>query len=461
MANTAPTEATIRTYDVGFGDCFLLSFKYATRSRHVLIDFGTMSLPEGKTVQGPGAGKNKGKGKGKANDAYLERIARQIATDCGGKLDAVVATHRHRDHMSGFTIEGQGAKATGPGAIIRNLKPHVVIQPWTEDPKARRDAESATAAKSITRGQGLSDPQATALYMQTLHGMHHVAEHAAAAARTLRGAEFEDMRRQLTVIGDDNIKNPEAVENLRTMAPNKYVYFGSPSGLATVLPGVSTRVLGPPTIKQTRTILKQRSKDPDQFWHLNAGFWQRQALTSQRFNSETRPLFPRDIRDRVPWDARWYRYYATKERADSMFSIVRTLDAAMNNTSVILLFRIGKTLLLFPGDAQYENWMYALSQPGVLDLLKNVNVYKVGHHGSLNATPKTLWNAFKNRGPVAQRNRLATFLSTKEGPHGHRETNTEVPRRTLVAELKAKSDLTDTQGYAHGELVTAHTIPLK
>ena len=44
-----------------------------------------------------------------------------------------------------------------------------------------------------------------------------------------------------------------------------------------------------------------------------------------------------------------------------MLGIVRTLDQAMNNTSVILLFEVGNKKLLFPGDAQIENWSYALN----------------------------------------------------------------------------------------------------
>jgi hypothetical protein len=32
----------------------------------------------------------------------------------------------------------------------------------------------------------------------------------------------------------------------------------------------------------------------------------------------------------------------------------------MNNTSVILFFEVGSKKLLFPGDAQIENWSYAL-----------------------------------------------------------------------------------------------------
>ena len=42
----APKSLMIRSYHVGFGDCFLLSFAYGPRSeRHVLIDFGSTGLP--------------------------------------------------------------------------------------------------------------------------------------------------------------------------------------------------------------------------------------------------------------------------------------------------------------------------------------------------------------------------------------------------------------------------------
>ena len=73
---------TLHAYQVGFGDCFLLAFHYkSARDRHVLIDFGSTGLP--KT-----APKNQ-----------LTLIAQDIASVCGGVLDAVVLSHRHKDHM--------------------------------------------------------------------------------------------------------------------------------------------------------------------------------------------------------------------------------------------------------------------------------------------------------------------------------------------------------------------------
>src|SRR3954466_4850699 len=102
-SRTAPTRMTLHAYQVGFGDCFLLAFHYkSARDRHVLIDFGSTGLP-------PTAPKKQ-----------MTLIAQDIAATCGGTLDAVVLSHRHRDHMSGFETN---AKHNGPGDIIRSLNP--------------------------------------------------------------------------------------------------------------------------------------------------------------------------------------------------------------------------------------------------------------------------------------------------------------------------------------------------
>jgi hypothetical protein len=159
-------------------------------------------------------------------------------------------------------------------------------------------------------------------------------------------------------------------------------------------------------------------------------------------------LFPRHVKSHgpaFPVNARWLVYHARMTRGEQLLQIVRSLDQEMNNTSVILLFQIGKKKLLFPGDAQIENWQFALQQKKYRSLLSSVNLYKVGHHGSRNATPKSLWKLFKNKSEKKASNRLLSLMSTMEGKHGDVHSHTEVPRETLVHELQRESDLFTTQ----------------
>lgn len=425
---TAPKQLTIRSYQVGFGDCYLLSFQYARRARHVLVDFGTMALPPGR---------------GDTN-AYMLKVARQIEADCGGKLDAVIATHRHRDHVSGFARR----KGKGSGEVIRNLKPDVVIQPWTEDPKAKTGAKAPT---QVAQNKTLR---------ASLASMSQVAEGIHAEAAGFRGTSFGSAGARLAALGMDNIANKDAVQNLMTMAgkANYYVHHGSASGLEKVLPGVKVSVLGPPTLQQSDKIRKQTATQKDEFWMLRAAYWRRQALTAgSAASTEAEPPLRHRAAGAIPPSARWFRYQMRVDRAESLLSIVRSLDDAMNNTSVILLLEVKGQALLFPGDAQWENWQFALSDPATVKRLTKVNVYKVGHHGSRNATPKSLWNGFQHANPARE---LTTLLSTLHDVHGHEEAHTEVPRRSLLNELRGKSQLTDTEEFSASKLSGVVTIAL-
>jgi hypothetical protein len=254
----------------------------------------------------------------------------------------------------------------------------------------------------------------------------------------------EGLRETLRFLGETNLKNLAAVKNLMTMStPDKrhFVHFGSRSGLETVLPGVRVDVLGPPTVEQSAEILKERRVDQTEFWMLAA------AATNMS-TSANRRLFPGQRRvagGAAPRPARWFIRRMRAIHARQLLELVRIVDDALNNTSVILLFTIGRTRLLFPGDAQIENWQYALKlnprAKAILKALATVDLYKVGHHGSRNATPKTLWGAFKNR-----RKGLRTLMSTKAGKFpGRPGSGTEVPRETLKQALTAETRLTNTQ----------------
>jgi hypothetical protein len=448
-----PTGVTIYAYNVGFGDCFLLRFNYPPpdRDRHVLIDFGSFPRPEW------------------APPDFMQQIARDIEEKCGGKLDAVVATHRHADHVNGFATKADGS---GSGEIIAALEPDLIVQPWTEDPDAQPDATAPTASflRALDRLAGAGGAPAFVeparalgrgrAYTGALRAMQEAAFDAARNARALFGARDRALVHELEFLGDNNIGNRSAVENLIRMAARpgargRYVFFGSDSGLEELLPSVGVRVLGPPTLEQTETIRQQRRTDPDEFWHVQA------ATTHQVV--ESAPLFP-DVEgvpmSASPPHARWLLRRLRNLKNHELLEIVRSLDSALNNTSVILLFEINGRKLLFPGDAQIENWRYAFEQPGILDLLADTDFYKVGHHGSLNATPKTLWNRFTKRSkPGAKTRRLHSIVSTEPGHHGSISNRSEVPRTTLMEELEARARLRRTDSLEQA-VVRYHRLSL-
>jgi hypothetical protein len=317
MAKT-PKRVTIRTYHVGFGDCFLLSFEYSPKAeKHILIDFGSTGFP--KDVP----------------KSRMMDIAQDIKKRTQGKLHGVVATHRHCDHISGFATQ-KGGKGTGD--VIRSLKPNVVVQPWTEDPKVGPKATGPVESSAKIKKFGEGTPQRIA----ELSLMHEVAQ-LSLQARNMP----KELREEVGCLGASNIANPSAVKNLMKMAKNSYVYCGSKSGLEKILPGVKIYVLGPPTVKQTDKIKKQRQCDPDEFWHFQVG-----AARLAAAASGAKPiLFPHHVESRgfsQPVSARWLVNHARAMRGEQLLQIVRMLDQEMNNTSVILLFQIGKKKCCFP-----------------------------------------------------------------------------------------------------------------
>jgi hypothetical protein len=427
----APASLRIRMYDVGFGDCFLLTFRYAKSSRHVLVDFGSTSAPK------------------RGSKDYMEKVAADIGKECGGKLHGVIATHRHRDHISGF------AKDQKTGKAIAALKPDFVVQPWTEDPRAPRKALTAQSSR-YEKGKPAS---VTAQFLGSLEDMHRVAGAIArlGADRSFAGKQLLE---QLSFIGEDNLKNASAVENLMEMGKAGTAYYVNAGMKLNILPGVKCTVLGPPTLKQSDTIRKQRARDKDEFWQFRS-FWAAQG------GSLVRALPGRGTGgsgpSSTPPSVRWFLRQSRQMHADQMLELVRDLDSVMNNTSVILLFEVGGRKILFPGDAQIENWAYALSHPDWTKRLADVNLYKVGHHGSLNATPKSLWALFKNKGEEGKKNRLESLCSTKAGKHGSTASGTEVPRKVLVDELKKSSDFFSTetpgQGLSHDVEIKFRGVP--
>jgi hypothetical protein len=446
-ANAKPARVRIRMYRVGFGDCFLLSFEYAApltdgrSARHLLIDFGSTSAPRGQ------------------KPLTIAKLINQHTN--GGELDVVVVSHRHKDHLSAFADTAITDLLAKPGF------PKLVVRSWTENPNAKRGATGGAGSHQLHAGVGGK----SADFLGTLDKADQFAE--LLVAKT-PAASTHSLAGVLHQVADDQLRNADAVRRLRDWGKQgkaSFVHYGVPSGIEAVVPGVSVKVLGPPTVDQHERVATQRSRDKDEFWMIYHGLISR--MPSEDLGVETEPESgtpeqagdpgqPPTAVDAAmtdvplattgfgdPGPVRWLTDRMGRQRLNSLLRIVRILDGVLNNTSVILLFDIPGVRplrLLFPGDAQIENWEYALKfaddNKANLDLLRAVDLYKVGHHGSRNATPKTLYNLWLE--PATKTHQMTALMSTKSGVHGE-STATAVPRKTLVAALDTRMKLLTTQ----------------
>lgn len=431
----------VRMYDVGFGDCLLLSFFYDTpvpydgkrdlnqnllparAERHMLMDFGST------------AG---------ARAPAMKQVAELIEADCGGQLDVVAVSHRHKDHMSGFGLKDASS-------VIERLNPLLVVRSWTEDPEIPENADapgSAALVRAIDRGQAF----------------------AARLAETTEGHRSNSLRGRLRMAATSEISNKSAVDNLARWGAaqdQEFLHFGRKSKIEQYVPGTTVRVIGPPTVEQYGDVTNQDSEDPE-YWMLrrafDPGYWRKHesdfdnALAAVGIDSRAPATFGGDGGPIDPGPVRWLVEKMRNQHIRTLRRIVRDLDDALNNTSLILLIDAGDgenaKRMLLPGDAQIENWRFALEQADetvspssaqCLELLKGVDLYKVGHHGSRNASPRTLVKLWEEK----PRTSMVGLMSTKSCFHGRKET-TRVPRQTLVDALAKEMRLftTDQEWFA-------------
>lgn len=374
----------LRCYCHGLGDCMLVKLPKADGSPFwMLFDCGIHSAAKG-------------------GSATMRAVVEDIARETGGVIDVVVGTHEHWDHLSGFTQ----ARKEFAGIRIRE-----VWFSWAEnpqDPDARKldkykgDAAAALAGAAVR----LSDADGL---VDVAHGIDE-----------LLGFVF----------GADGDKVRAAREALRSHPGVATVRHLDPGTLAPLpdVPAVRAYVLGPPRDPRLLGIEDIVSEtyafggtslavapvanavavndgglrvddDPAapfdgkvgrQLDRLLAGKWPPEPESDLSFfwNHYLGPASerPQDWR-RIDHD--WLTGAA---------EIALQLDGRTNNTSLVIALEIVETgrVLLFAADAQIGNWKswdavrFAAGEDrpaaSADDLIRRTVFYKVGHHGSRNAT---------------------------------------------------------------------------
>ena len=397
---------TVTMYDVGFGDSFLLAFPAVEGRRpKVLVDCGVHQ-------KGPGPFPMK---------EIVAAILEDVVEADGSRIDVVIATHRHRDHVFGFERPEWSGVRVGE-----------VWMPWTEhpdDPQARmiREAQAKKAKDLALAFASLDIPAAD--------------------------------REMLLAIAENNLTNAKAMETLhhgftgnpqRSFLPQK---TGPRSFSTPLLPGAIVHVLGP---SRDPDVMRDMNPPPHgSFLRAPAGaaggagpspFATRWQLSPEGDAFETwwsslakkrvaepddAPLLPSDAHFAARWLGRAGLTKADvrsveKKGRDDPFAAAVALDAAVNGTSLMLTIELGKAILLLPGDAQWGTWNAAMSDATSLDLLKRTTFYKVGHHASHNATPRRFVDEIIGAGVLA-------MISTRT------KTFDSIPRLPLLAALKKKA----------------------
>jgi glyoxylase-like metal-dependent hydrolase (beta-lactamase superfamily II) len=191
--NPKPIKLGIRMYQVGFGDCFVLTFRYAAPLadgrdvRHILIDFGS-TRPVGQTKD-------------------LVPVATAIAEQTKGEIDVVVVTHRHKDHLSGFGPKEAPLLSMKPGF------PKLVVRSWTEHPRLDRAAKGP-AAVAARNAAGPMDALVGRKSSEFVNSLRAAERFAVDLQAKVQGAVPNSLPAELKQLVDDQISNKEAVDQL-------------------------------------------------------------------------------------------------------------------------------------------------------------------------------------------------------------------------------------------------------
>jgi beta-lactamase superfamily II metal-dependent hydrolase len=390
MPAAANSKIRIRMYNVGFGDCFLLSLPTGSEKiLKIVIDCGSLKS-KNKTIR-------------EISDALIDDCRDQ---DGVSRIDILIMSHRHADHITGFTNPRWSDVEVGE-----------VWMPWLE-------SRDEPAARTIRRHQQLR-----------------------AAALETAVAQL-NLDQDLAIVALNARSNDEALDVLHDGFAKKVKPRFFPAGNSVVeqitsplLDGIEVFVLGPPHNQRALN-----DPDPPEDQRLLTGF---NVGNDETDDSDKFRPFGRDWIDE---GAAWLSDHDEIREAVSQQSLYELmaakLDAEINNTSLILIFRIGDDYLLFPGDAQWGPWELILADDKAKDLLSKITFLKVGHHASHNATPASLLR--EHLGRKNKRNKIVHAMISVT-PYSKWKN---IPHRPLITELDQRAfpyvisdDLADKVGF--------------
>jgi hypothetical protein len=395
---SAPASGVkIRMYRQGHGDCFLLAFRKDDGTPfYLLIDCGMK--------------------KGSKIFRDIEDVAEDIRDATGGHLDLAVITHEHEDHVSGFRSEKK---------VFESLEIDKLWLAWTEDPENELANQLRARYKDTLLGlvsaaqqlKGLGAPD------RSDERVHHIID-------SLLGFELSDDERGLAATDPAKIKGRTNKEGIlivkkRADARNGTVYLRPHTKPITLadLPSVRFFALGPP---ENEASLKDMDPQGEEEFHFAAAE-ERSFMAALAGGDEVKDAHqPFEERYRIPVaeaqaheaqaffqefyglggpapagndDKTWRRIDGDWLRSGEQFAL--RMNNYINNTSLVLAIELlqSKKVLLFVGDAQRGNWVSWAKESWtsknglkkgeeitVGDLLGRTVFYKVGHHGSHNAT---------------------------------------------------------------------------
>ena len=348
----------VRMFRIGFGDFFLVTVPTAAGKKYILIDCGVHAKDLGT----------------------MPEAVSQMAQACNSQLALIIVTHRHADHISGFGTCKD---------IFRKITVERVWMSWFEDP----DNKNAMA------------------FQASLAAMAAQVGNSLAARRDPGTRELADMVENITgamtVAGQAG--NQQALAVIHGGCANTPQYNYYKAGDTPTLPpdlvaaGLSAQILGPPI---DPTLVAQMTNKNQQYLAATDAsddtslkpFASQFKCTAAAYPNEAFKLF----------DADHIAKLIASNQPDTLAARAVAADKMLNNESLVVLFSFRGKNLLFAGDAQWGNWenfLYggAYGTPGHTDLtdkaktiLSQIDFYKVGHHGSANATPKDAVSAMRH-----------------------------------------------------------------